>query len=138
MFLTKACNQSLGVDTETTLKLLACVPHELELQLGKKVVEQLAVYLEAVLDLIRLGLEQNMLLPACQALLAWTENGKVSLSQINAEIDGSQALLPMLIQLLASKSHAADERVVQTAAHALTASLDVTPAPASASAISFS
>ena len=134
MFLTKACNQSLGVDMETTLKLLACVPHEMELQLGMKVVEQLSVYLEAVLDLIRLGLEQNMLLPACQALLAWTEIAKVSLSQMNAEIDGSQALLPILIQLLSSNANAADERVLQTAAKALTASLDASSDAAAASA----
>jgi hypothetical protein len=133
-FITNACNNSIGLPPETTLRLLASIPSEMEARQDlttTQVTEGLQMNLEAALDLIRRGLSgdtsTSTVLPACHALKAWTEISRVSLTQINTPTYGGlHAVLPTLIQLLSSSDSSTDEMTLQIAARALTASILVT------------
>ena len=140
-FLTKACTDSLGLPPQTMLLLLAAIPSEMESRQDlttAQVNNKLQMHMEAAHELIWKGMQSRETLPgACRALLAWTEIGKVSLSQLNMPIGGiDQSLLPLLIQLLsAADATTCDERTLQIAAKALTASLTVPSADQSAAAL---
>jgi hypothetical protein len=134
-FITNARNNSIGLPPETTLRLLASIPSEMEARQDlttTQVTEALQLNLEPALDLIRRGLSgdtstTSTVLPACHALKAWTEISRVSLTQINTPTCGGQhAVLPTLLQLLSSSDPSANEMTLQIAARALTASILVT------------
>eukprot|EP00536_Pseudo-nitzschia_multiseries_P011721 jgi/Psemu1/260089/estExt_Genewise1Plus.C_4120048 len=131
-FLTNARNNTIGLPPETVMRLLGCIPSEIESRqdlTNGQVIEILQLHLEAALDLVAKGLSGGsdasiLILPACQALLAWIEKAQVSLTQINAPTcGGSVVLLPILIKLLSSTDTNFDEVTLQTAARALTAAI---------------
>ena len=131
-FISNACNNSIGLPPETTLRLLAAIPSEMESRQDlttPQVTKELQLHLEAALDLVRRALSgsDTSVLPACQALESWSEIARVSLTQINTPTcGGSQSLLPILIRLLSSSDpNHADEMTLQIAARALTASITV-------------
>jgi hypothetical protein len=101
-------NQTAMLARETTLRLLACIPGEMEACqefTNAQVTAELAAHLEVVLATIQKGLVQQTttLSPACQALKSWAETAHVSLSQLNAPTcGGSQGVLPTMIHLLSS------------------------------------
>lgn len=98
---------------ETALRLLACIPSEMEAcqdLTTSQVTGDLQVHLEIVLNTIQKGLAaggeiSTTRLTACQALKSWAEISHVSLSQLNTPTcGGSNAVLPTLISLLSSSS----------------------------------
>eukprot|EP00535_Pseudo-nitzschia_heimii_P010320 CAMPEP_0197192208 /NCGR_PEP_ID=MMETSP1423-20130617/24726_1 /TAXON_ID=476441 /ORGANISM="Pseudo-nitzschia heimii, Strain UNC1101" /LENGTH=382 /DNA_ID=CAMNT_0042645051 /DNA_START=39 /DNA_END=1183 /DNA_ORIENTATION=+ len=133
-FITSACNRRLGLSPETSLRLLASIPSEMEVRQDLTTTQvrmALENHVEAALDLIRRGLSGNTststILPACQALQAWTEICNVSLTQINTPTcGGHHAVLPALVQLLSSSDTENDEMKLQIAAKAFTAVVLVT------------
>jgi hypothetical protein len=117
---------------ETTLRLLAYIPGEMEMcqdLTNAEVTAELSLYLEIAMNTIQQGLIESpsTLLPACQALQSWTETVHISLSQLNTPTRGgqtgqNQALLPTLIQLLSSNGPNImyNEASLQASARALT------------------
>jgi len=142
-FLANARNNTVGLPPETALRLLGCIPSEMEARQDlttSQAMEALQLHLEVALDLIGKALSSadatagdayttsKMILPACQSLIAWIEIARVSLTQINTPTcGGSIALLPILIKLLSSSdSNYNNEMTLQTAARALTAAIGIT------------
>ncbi|KAL3913758.1 MAG: hypothetical protein SGILL_006366 [Bacillariaceae sp.] len=91
---------------ETSLRLLACIPSEMEAcqdLTNAQVTAELAAHLEVVLHSIQQGLVNNTTSTACQALKSWAETAQISLSQLNTPTcGGTQAVLPTIIQLLSA------------------------------------
>jgi hypothetical protein len=112
---------------ETALRLLACIPGEMEMcqeLTNAEVTAELAMYLEIVLDTIQKELIESAstVLPACQALQSWTETAHISLSQLNTPTrGGNEAVLPTLIHLLSSNgpNYMYSEATLQASARAL-------------------
>ena len=139
-FLANARNNTIGLPPETALRLLACIPSEMDARQDlttSQAMEALKFHLEVALDLIGKALSSAggdayttsiMILPACQSLIAWIEIARVSLTQINTPTcGGSIALLPILIKLLSSSNtNFNNEMTLQTAARALTAAIGIT------------
>ena len=119
---------------EVILKLLACIPFEMESCQNlttPQVTQELIPHLEIVLEVIRRGLDATATstvatqLPACMALKEWSNISHVSLSQLNTPTcGGPHAVLPTLISLLSS-NNCPDERLLQVASQALTAAIMV-------------
>ena len=133
-FINNSCNSTLGLPLETSLRLLASIPSEMEVRQDLTTTEvrmSLENHVEAALDLIRRGLSgitsTSIISPACQALQAWTEICNVSFTQINTPTcGGHHAVLPTLIKLLSSSDTENDEVTLKIAAKALTAVVLVT------------
>lgn len=114
---------------ETTLRLMACIPGEMEAcqdLTNSDITAELSAHIESILDTVNKGLMEShsTLLPACQVLQTWIEIAHISLSQLNTPtFGGTQAVLPTLIHLLSNNGQAAvvyNELVLQTASRALT------------------
>jgi hypothetical protein len=135
-FIANAGQNLLGLPQETVLRLMSCLPAEMEARQDlttSQVREGLQFHIEAALDMIRKNLITNdnrssVVLAAYQALQIWIEISQVSLTQINTPTyGGPHAILPAVIQLLSSSSYsgndAYDELTLQSAARALMAAI---------------
>jgi hypothetical protein len=114
---------------EITLRLIACVPFEMEAcrdLTTPEVTHELQPHLELVLDLIRRGISsENTVLQSCMALKEWSNSSHISLSQLNTPTcNQPYAVLPSLLQILSS-NQCQDERLLQAVSQALTASIMV-------------
>jgi len=135
-FIANACNNNLGLPQETVLRLMTCLPAEMEARRDlttSQVTEGLQFQIEGALDVIRRGLISNenppsVVLTAYQALQAWTEISQASLTQINTPTcGGPHAILPAVINFLSScnGNDMYDELTLQSAARALMATIMV-------------